>query len=307
MVATFTIGSDTNQSLQSASSEPMDQRGNEAHGNTITVNESAKGAVRYSAESGQSIQTDIQRVTTGEGTTVRSASGQPRAFASKPDDVMSYKGFQTQASILEGMGVVNLNAQGRYEFNDSTDQANPAQAEQAPSDLHDSFAMSDADNAVVNSLIPEGVAQSQLQAVSSHAIAGNLEAAAKSLSQSSGQTPSEATETVNAIAAQYTKASTKYLTDVVKLPAGHVQPFYDYISTQHPAETKAAINAMINSNNFKALGKLVSKYANANPPSAEQLNDFGVKTSKTGKNAATTIKVGGLEMSIASARRAGLI
>ena len=307
MVASYTVGSENNQSLQSAISEPMDQRGNESHGNTITTNESAKGTVRYSAETGQAAQNDIQRATAGEGNTVRSATGQPRAFASKPDDVMTYKGFQTQASILESMGVVTLGANGRYEFNEGADPL--ANSTQAPTstDPHESFHMDESANAEVNALIPEGVAPNQLQAATSHAIAGNLEAAAKSLAASSGQTPSQAAETVNAIAAQYTKASTKYLTDVVKLPADHVQPFYDYIRTQHPADTKAAINAMINSNNFKAMGKLVSKYANANPPSAEQLNDFGVKTSKTGKNAATTIKVGGLEMSIASARRAGLI
>lgn len=306
MVSTYTVGSD-NTTLESGLSDPPDQRGNISHGNSITVNESFKGTTKYSGETGDISQTEFQKAVAREGNTVRSASGQPRAFAVKPDDVMTYQGLQTQASVLEGMGVVALNANtGRYEFVEGMAPEAETSRQEAPKDAHESFSMSEADNAEVNSLIPEGVAPSQLQSATSHAISGNLEAAAKSLAASSGQSPSEASETVSKIAEQYTKASTRYLTDVVKLPADHIQPFYDYIRTQYPADTKAAISAMINNNNFKAMGKLVGKYAQAFPPSAEQLNQAGIKTSNTDRKT-DTIRVNGIQMSIASARRSGLI
>ncbi len=313
MVATYTIGSDANQSLESAAAEPMDQRGNISHGNTITVNESFMGTTKYHGESGTTSQTDFQKAMAGAGNEVRSASGQPRAFASKPDDVMTYGGLQTQASVLEGMGVVALNpATGRYEFTEASTQVNQTdQAAPASSDPHETFAMSEAENGIINDLLPQGVNASQLSAATSQsiqgAISGDMSAAARTLAQHSGQSPAEATETISKIAEQYTKASTKYLTEVVKLPADHIESFYDYIRTEHPADTKAAISAMINTNNFKAMGKLVSKYARAFPPSAEQLNQAGIKTVKTGTNKVETIKVGGISMSIQSARRAGLI
>jgi len=297
----YQVGSEDNQTFSSASAEPP--RTNTSI--SIKVNEDFKGTTRVDPNTGVT-QEGVASVIAGQGATVRSASGQPRAFASRADDVMEHGGLQTSAKVLESLGIVTLNAQGRYEFTEASKQENSPQEAPASTDPHETFHMSEDQNQEINNLIPQGVEPSQIHAVSAHAIAGNLEAAAKSLAQSSGQTPAQATDTVNAVAAKYTQAATKYLGDVVKLPSDHIQPFYDYIQAKHPSETKSAISAMVNQNNFKALGKLVGKYAQAFPPSAAQLNEVGIKTRSADKTT-DTIKIRGMEMSIKAARRAGLI
>ena len=294
----YTVGSDTNQTFNSASTEAPRQ----STGTTITVNDSFNGTTRVDPNTGIT-QESVVSVIAGEGATVRSATGIPRAFASKPDDIMEHGGLQTSAKVLESLGIVSLDANGRYQFNEQAKQIEQAPAASNP---HDTWAMTEADNQAVNALIPQGVEANQIQAVSAHAIAGNLDAAARSLAQSSGQSPEQALESVNAVAAKYTQAATKYLGEVVKLPSDHIQPFYDWVQVKHPAETKSAISAMVNQNNFKALGKLVGKYAQAFPPSVAQLNQAGIKTRSVDKTT-DTIKIRGMEMSIKAARRAGFI
>ena len=216
----------------------------------------------------------------------------------------------TQAKTLETMGVLKLNPQGRYDFVEQV--ATPAQQEQeqATTDQHDSFQMDEQENSEINSLIPEGVESGQLQAITNRgveaAVSGDLTHTIAALSQSSGQSPAEAAQTVNKVVETFTKASNRYLEQTVGMNKADIEPFYAWAKLHAASDLKAAVNKMVNTNNFKSMGQLVGQWSMANPPSEHALNYAGYKTGKS-SDGSTTVFLQGKEISVAAAARARLI
>ena len=82
--------------------------------------------------------------------------------------------------------------------------------------------------------------------------------------------------------------------------------FYDWAKVHAPTELKSAINTMIQTNNFKSMGKLVGNWAESNPPSEEALKNAGYKLGKS-NSGELTVFIKGHEYSVKSASKARLI
>ena len=306
----YVIGAGSGASLEANLAEPQDTRGNEDHGNSIRVTNSGNKTFMVNGSDGDSSASGIGLHNTGEGVVIRSSGGIPKSFISKGDDLVTYKGVPTTAQVLESIGVLSLNAQGRYDFNEEA----PAQIQEAPTlsnDPHENFAMSNQENAEINSLIPELVQGASLTAIANRgieaAVSGDFSSVISSFSKSSGQTPDEARATVGKAIESYTNASNRYLEGTVGMTKSDIPEFYSWAQQHAPSELKGAISKMVNANSFKDLGKLVGNWAASNPPSTEALENAGYKMGKATNGDPTVFIKGFGEISVKSAARAKLI
>lgn len=308
--SSYVVGVGSGVTLESNLAEPQDFRGNENHGNSIRVTNSENQAFIINGASGDASSTGIGKHNAGDGVAIRSAGGNPKNFISKGDDLVTFKGIPTTASVLESMGVLSLNSMGRYDFNEEA----PAPAQEAPApsnDIHENFAMSDQENAEINSLIPESVQGADLTAIANRgieaAVSGDFSSVISSLSKSSGQNPEEARETVGKAIESYTKASNRYLEGTVGMAKEEIPEFYSWAQQHAPNELKGAISKMVNANSFRDLGKLVGNWAQQTPPSTQALEKAGYKMGKA-SNGDPTVHIAGFgEISVKSAARAKLI
>jgi len=212
--SSYKVGSESNQSLESGLSQPINTVTN-SQITSISSEVSSNTTQKYNGNTGEQSSSGQGSFQAAEGATIFSAKGTPKSFIDSPNDLVNYLGMATQAKTLETMGVLKLNPQGRYDFVEQV--ATPAQQEQeqATTDQHDSFQMDEQENSEINSLIPEGVESGQLQAITNRgveaAVSGDLTHTIAALSQSSGQSPAEAAQTVNKVVETFTKASNRYL------------------------------------------------------------------------------------------------
>jgi hypothetical protein len=307
----YVVGAGAGATLEANLAEPQDIRGNENHGNSIRVTNSENKAFMVNGADGNASSTGVGTHNAGENVVVRSSGGTPKSFISKGDDLVTYKGIPTTAQVLEQMGVLSLNSQGRYDFNEEA-PAPPPQETPAPSnDPHESFAMSDQENAEINSLIPESVQGASLTAIANRgieaAVSGDFSSVISSFSKSSGQTPDEARVTVGKAIESYTNASNRYLEGTVGMQKADIPAFYSWAQQNAPSELRGAISKMVNANSFRDLGKLVGTWAAANPPSTEALQNAGYKMGKATNGDPTVFISGFGEISVKSAARAKLI
>ena len=210
------------------------------------------------------------------------------------------------------MGILKLDPQsGRYNpVQEAPASAEEQQQQQANTDIHDSFSMSDSENNEINSMIPEGVEGGAIEAITQRgvaaAISGDLTHTIAALSQSSGQSPAEATATVNKVVETFTKASNRYLEQTVGMTKGDIPEFYEWAKVHAPSDLKAAVNNMISANNFKSMGQLVGQWSMANPPSEQALISAGYKVQKA-TDGSLTVTIQGKQMSVKAAAKARLI
>ena len=307
----YVVGAGSGVSLESNLAEPQDSRGNENHGNSIRVTNSENKAFIVNGADGNASSTGIGKHNAGEGVIVRSSGGNPKSFISKGDDLVTYQGIPTTASVLERMGVLSLNSQGRYDFNEQAPAPAIQEAPEPSNDPHEVFHMSEQENSAINELIPETVRGSELAAITNRAIeaavTGDLSSTISSFSKSSGQAPEQARETVGKAIESYTNASNRYLEGTVGMQKADIPQFYQWAQQHAPSELKGAISKMVNTNSFKDLGKLVGNWAAANPPSTEALENAGYKMGKATNGDPTVFIKSFGEISVKSAARAKLI
>jgi len=277
---------------------------------TITSQHSTGGANFYNGNTGVETSSEFGSHQAADGAKIYSATGIPKATIDKPNDLVNYQGMPVQAVTLEKMGVLKLNSQGRYDFVEQAPTLEQQEQQQASSDLHDSFSMSDAENNEINSVIPEGIEGGMLQAITSRgidgAVTGDLTHTVNALAQSTGRTPEEAAQTVGKVVETFTKASDRYLEQTVGMTKADIPEFYEWAKTHASGDLKAAINTMVSTNNFKAMGRLVGSWAAANPPTEQALKAAGYRVGKA-NDGSLTVFIKGNEMSVKSAARAKLI
>lgn len=306
--SSYTVGSDTNQSLESALEVPNSN--SNSNTTSITSEASSNRTHQYDGNTGDSTSKGQGSFQASEGAAVFSAKGTPKSFIDSPSDLVNYQGMAVQAATLENMGILKLNATGRYDFVEEVATPEQKEQQQANADVHDSFQMSEAENSEINSMIPQGVEHGQMQAITSRGVealmSGDFTNTITALSQSSGQTPAEASQTITKVIETFTKASNRYLEKTVGMSPDGIQPFYDWAKVHASSDLKAAVNNMIEKNNFKSLGKLVGAYAMANPPSEHALTSAGFKVGKA-SDGSLTVFIQGKEMSAKAAARARLI
>jgi len=308
--SSYTIGSESNQSLESSLSQTPNTVVNSQQ-NNITSKHSNGGANFYDGNTGTQSSTEFNSAQASEGAAIFSAKGTPKAFIDSPTDLVNYQGIPTQAKTLETMGILKINPQGQYDFVEQQ-ASTPEQQEQqqATTDHHDSFAMSESENSEINSVIPEGIEHGALQAITSRGIdsmiSGDLTHTITALSQTSGKTPEEAAKSVGKVVETFTKASNRYLENTVGMNQADIEPFYEWAKTHAGGDLKAAVSKMISTNNFRDVGKLVGQWAAANPPSEQALKAAGFKTGKS-NSGELTVFIKGSEMSVKSAAKAKLI
>jgi len=305
--SSYTVGSE--QSLEAGLSQ-VPNTVTDPKVNSITTQVSTGEAQFYNGNTGQESSSNFGSHQASEGATIFSAKGSPKAFIDSPTDLVTFQGMPVQAKTLETMGILKLDPQGRYNFVEQANTPEQQQQQEANTDLHDSFAMSEAENASINSMIPEGVGAGMLQAITSRCvegiITGDLAHTISALSSTSGQSPAEATATVNKVVDTFTNASNRYLANTVGMSADDTELFYEWAKVHSPVELKGAINTMVSTNNFKSLGKLVGNWCMANPPSEQALKAGGYKTGKS-NTGELTVFIKGHEYSVKSASKARLI
>lgn len=312
MANTYVIGSGSDSTLEAGLADPVDPRGNEDHGNSIRVTHNGNRSYSFNGNTGQESNSGTTKHNAGEGVSIRSAGGSPKAFISSPEDVVEYQGMPVQAKVLEKMGVISLNSMGRYDFNEqATTPQSESKENSVDTDPHSTFAMTEAENQSINDLIPESVPQASLSAITSHgiqgAISGDLSSVIDSFSKSSGQSPEDAQATVTKVFESYSKASERYLAGTVGMAKADIPEFYSWAQTHAPSDLKAAVTQIVHNNSFKGLGKMVGAWAQANPPSEEVLKSAGYKTGKSNDGELTVHIPNFGEMSVKAAARSKLL
>lgn len=305
----YVVGAGAGATLESGLSQPTNTI-TDPKVLTITSHHSTGGANFYNGNTGVETSSEFGSHQAADGAKIFSASGTPKGIIDKPSDLVTYQGMPVQAVTLEKMGVLKLNSQGRYDFVEQSPTPEQQEQQQASSDLHDIFAMSDAENNEINSVIPEGIEGGMLQAITSRgidgAVTGDLTHTVNTLAQSTGKTPEEAAQTVGKVVETFTNASNRYLEQTVGMSKADIPEFYEWAKTHASGDLKAAINTMVSTNNFKAMGRLVGSWAAATPPSEEVLKAARYKTGKA-NDGSITVFIKGTEMSVKAAARAGLI
>ena len=306
--SSYTIGSDTNQSLESGLNPASNTRDGSV--TSITTQAPSGGTQFYDGNTGEQASSGQGSFQAAEGATIFSAKGTPKSFIDSPNDLVNYQGMATQAKTLETLGVLKLNPQGRYDFVEQVATPEQQVQEQTNTDIHDGFAMSEQENESINALVPQGVEHGAIEAITHRgveaAVSGDLTHTIAALSQSSGQSPAEATATVNKVVETFTKASNRYLEQTVGMTKSDIPEFYEWAKVHAPSDLKAAVNRMVTTNNFKSMGQLVGAWSMANPPSINALNSAGYKTGKA-TDGSTTVFIQGKEMSVRAAAKARLI
>jgi hypothetical protein len=305
----YSVGSESNQSLESGLSQPTNTVTN-SETTSISSKVSGNTTQRYNGNTGEESSTGQGFHQAAQGAEVFSAKGTPKSFIDSPSDLLNYQGMSVQAQTLENMGILKQNSMGRYDFVEQAATPEQQEQEQVTADLHDSFQMSEQENNEINTLIPEGIEHGQMQAITNRAmeaaVSGDLSKTITALSQSSGQSPAEATATVNKVVETFTRASNRYLEQTVGMTKSDIPEFYEWAKVHAPSDLKAAINNVVSTNNFKSMGQLVGQWSMANPPSEHTLNAAGYKTGKA-SDGSITIFIKGKEISVAAAARARLI
>lgn len=307
--SSYTVGSESNQSLESGLSQPINTVTN-SQTTSISSEVRSNKTHQWNGNTGEQSSSGQGSFQASEGAAVFSAKGTPKAFIDSASDLVNYQGMAVQAKTLEGMGVLILGTTGRYDWVEQV--ATPAQQEQqqATTDQHDSFQMSEEENSEINSNIPQGVEHGQLQAITNRgveaAVSGDLSSTITALSQSSGQSPAEAAQTVNKVVETFTKASNRYLEQTVGMNKADIEPFYEWAKVHATSELKSAVSKMVSTNNFRSMGQLVGQWSMANPPSENALNAAGYRTGKA-SDGSTTVFIQGKEISVKAAARARLI
>ena len=307
--SSYTVGSDTNQSLESGLAQPTNTVTN-SETTSISSQVSSNTTQKYDGNTGEQSSSGQGSFQASEGAAVFSAKGTPKAFIDSPSDLVNYQGMAVQAKTLENMGVLKLNATGRYDFVEQVATPQQQEQQQANTDIHDGFAMTEQENESINTLVPQGVEHGAIEAITHRgveaAVSGDLTHTIAALSQSSGQSPAEATATVNKVVETFTKASNRYLEQTVGMTKADIEPFYEWAKVHAPSDLKAAINKMVSKHNFKSMGQLVGSWAMSNPPSESSLNAAGYKT-RNASDGSLTVFIQGKEMSVKAAARARLI
>jgi hypothetical protein len=306
--SSYTVGSDTNQSLESALEVP--NTNSNSNTTSITSEASNNTTHQWNGNTGDQTSKGQGSFQAAEGAAIFSAKGSPKSFIDSPSDLVTYKGMPVQAVTLENMGILKLNATGRYDYVEQVATPEQQEQQQANTDVHDGFAMTEQENESINALVPQGVEHGAIEAITHRgveaAVSGDLTHTIAALSQSSGQSPAEATATVNKVVETFTKASNRYLEQTVGMTKADIEPFYEWAKVHAPSDLKAAINKMVSNNNFKSMGQLVGSWAMSNPPSENSLNAAGYKTGKA-TDGSITVFIQGKEMSVKAAARARLI
>ena len=307
--SSYTIGSESNQSLESGLSQAPNTVVDSQQTN-ITSKHSTGGANFYDGNTGIETNSEFGTHQASEGAQIFSAKGSPKSFIDSPNDLVTFQGMPVQAKTLETMGVLKLNGQGRYDFVDQAPTPEQQEQQQATTDHHDSFSMSESENNEINAMIPKGIDHGALQAITSRGIdsmiTGDLTHTITALSQTSGKTPAEAAQSVGKVVETFTNASNRYLENTVGMNQADIPEFYDWAKTHASGDLKAAVSKMISTNNFRDMGKLVGSWAAANPPSEQALKAAGYRTGKS-TDGSLTVFIKGNEMSVKAAARAKLI
>ncbi len=307
--SSYTVGSETNQSLESGMAQAPNTLVN-AEQTNITSRHSNGEANFYNGNTGIETNSEFATHQAAEGAQIFSAKGSPKAFIDSPADLVNYQGMPVQAVTLEKMGILKLNPQGRYDFVEQASTPEQQEQQQATTDHHDSFSISESENNEINAMIPEGIDHGALEAITSRGIdsliTGDLTHTITALSQSSGKTPAEAAQSVGKVVETFTNASNRYLENTVGMNQADIEPFYEWAKTHASGDLKAAVSKMISTNNFRDMGKLVGSWAAANPPSEQALKTAGYKTGKA-TDGSLTVFIQGNQMSVKAAARAKLI
>ena len=253
----------------------------------IEVTNSGNKSMRYDPNSGQVTSSGVSSYVPEE-TQFISAQGNYTSQFDINGQVVLPDGLQTSAKVAMKMGLVDSN--GNIPSSQSApsgqqvqqgDQQEPAPA---TSDAHENFAMTQSENSVIDDALPESLSGSQVSAIANQgidgAVTGDYSKVINSLVQSSGIDPKEAEQRVQQAHDAYSKAGERYLTDVVGMDQSDVPEFYSWAQKNAPQQLKGAINQMINQNKFNELGKIVGKWADANPYSAQDLSDAGYKVTR---------------------------
>lgn len=307
----YVVGAGSGASLESNLAQPMDSRGNADQGMSISINTSGNQSHSFDGNTNQTTRSEVTSINANEGANVTSSSGTPKSFISRGDDLVNYKGIPTQAKVLETMGVLSMNTQGRYEFNAEASPEAPKESQSEPSDAHTSFAMTESENAEINNLIPTDLPPNSLSAITSHGIAsvisGDYSSVINSLSKSSGQSPEQASATIGKVMEQYSKGAERYLEGTVGMNKADIPQFYEWAKQNAPNDLRGAVNKMVNQNQFRDLGKLVGRWAQVTPPSEEWLEKSGYKLGKSASGERTIHIEGFGEMTVRSAARSRFI
>ena len=310
--ASYTVGQETNGNL----SQGMQIEQPLTAAASIQVQNNA-APMSYDVSTNKISEHGYSSTNAGEGVTVTSESGSPRAFASKGSDLVKYHGMDVQASTLERMGVMSFDkTTDRYAMNAEQPQQQAQPQEQAEltatGDSHDKFQMSESENNEVNACLPESLTSQPavMQGITNRAIeslvSGDLSSTIKSFSQSTGQSPAEATASVGKAMQAFSTAADKYLGKTVGLPQSDIPAFYAWARANAASDLKLAANDIVSKNSFRSLGKMVGAWSQATPPSINALEAAGYKVTN-GSDGKATIMINGRQISVAAASKARLI
>jgi hypothetical protein len=284
MVTQVVIGQEGTASLDS--SDLTSKRGDMGMMG-IEVTHSGSKSMRYDPNSGQVTSSGVSSYVPEE-TQFISAQGNYTSQFDINGQVVLPNGMQTSAKVAMKMGLVdgngNIPSSSSPVGTQQGDEATQQEPAPATTDTHESFAMSDTENQVINDALPESLSGSQVSAIANQgidgAVTGDYSKVINSLVQTSGIDPKEAEQRVQQAYDAYSKAGERYLTDVVGMDSSDVPEFYSWAQKNAPQQLKGAINQMINQNKFNELGKIVGKWADANPYSAQDLSDAGYKVTR---------------------------
>lgn len=254
-----------------------------------------------------------QATNTADNTIITSESGSARAVASLPTDLIKYQGMTIRVDQMEKMGLMHKTASGNYEMVPESDKATPAQEQAAePADVHDAFELNDAEADSSNQFIPASLSDNPavMNSITTRAmdaaVSGDFKSTIAAFSQSTGQSPTEAAASIDGATKGFQQAADRYMSSVIKMPSEDLPAFYEYCRTQQPQKLRSAIDQIVNRNSFRSLGKMVNGFAKATAPSPAALTKAGYKVT-LGSDGQPLVTIGGKQISVISAARAGLI
>jgi hypothetical protein len=280
MVTQVVIGQEGQANLNSSDLGQVDDFGQ----HSIEVTHSGSKSHRYNPDTNE-VSTSGVSSYQAEETRFRNAQGNYSTTFDPEGSVELPGGIVTSAKVALRSGLVD--ATGNPTASNAPQQQQPGQEQQPEStNPHESFAMGERENAVVNDAIPENLSGTQVQVVSNQAIegavTGDFSKVVNSLVQNSGIDPAQASARVAQAYQAYADAGNRYLSDVVGMKDSDDRAaFYEWAQQQAPQALKGAIHHMVTQNNFRELGRLVGKWAEATPPSAEALQRAGYQVGKS--------------------------
>lgn len=267
--------------------------------NSISVTNSGNKSYRYDPETNQvsrggvsSYESEVTRFVNAQGN--YSQTFDPEGSVELPG------GIVTSAKVALRSGLID--AQGNPAVSNAPQQQGQEQQPEAAS-AHESFAMGEQENQIVNDALPENLSGSQVQVISNQAIeatvTGDFSRVVNSLVQGAGLDPAQATERVNQAFEAYSKASHRYLSDVVGIKdEGDREDFFSWAQTNAKQDLKDAVQSIVGRNQFKPLGKMVRTWMDHTPPSTEALKEAGYKVGKASDGTDTVFISGFGEVSV---------